>query len=209
MTIRLSAIILLVVLARGASATETVAFSLDPARSSYSFFAPPEGPGIPGCSPDDYRCNFGLTGQIAISLAADRMTAKIIGGDVIATGNEGIFGQEGFNITSPGSALLLIDLERIHSDGDVLAFRDSRFREQGINPYTILVELDGELLTIGGGVDLTALDGDGFELSMQAVRVPEPSLLALVCLGLASRAPRDRIGLAEIRARMEDELRPV
>ena len=162
-------------------------YQIKSSPSSYSYFAPPEGPGITGCSPNDYQCDFEMSGHIDFEITSGGELARFTGGKLMATGNEAVFGSMNLDIIAPSSPLLLAEFELISSTENTSIFRDTRFRDVGVNPYTLEVRLNGSDLRLTGGNDHRLVDGDGFRFDLHAFEVPEPSSVAILLVGLICR----------------------
>ena len=146
----------------------------------YSYLTSPEGPGIPGCSPSDFECDFGIAGQFSLVFDGPPNTAQFTNLELVLIGNEDI--QNDPPIVAPVTAdrveawlaARVFNQEAVGAPNDF--YRDSQL------PTFALVDLLNGTVGLSGGYDNRLVDGDGLHFNLLASLVPEPSSLALVCL---------------------------
>ncbi len=146
--------------------------------SKFTFLPSGEGPGIPGCNPSDFQCDFGLSGQIAVDLQGNTLTFP--GAALAFSGNEAV--QD-----NPPFSAALVTAGRVEEllAGFELSFADpSVYRPVPHFFETLEATLTDDELRITGGFDQRPVDGHGYSFDLRAVVVPEPSTLAL--FGLAA-----------------------
>lgn len=154
----------------------------------YSYLPSPMGPGIPGCSPSDFECDFGITGQFSIEFDAALHTARFIDLDLLLIGNEGI--QNNPPILTPVTAdrveawLAARVFEQEPVGAPINFYLDSQLSNLSLTDF-----LTG-IVGLTGGYDRRPVDGDGLQFNLQASIIPEPG--SLVLIGLAALAAYTR-----------------
>ena len=166
--------LVLIPIANSASADPvTSKYAVTPGISSYTHFPPAEGPGLDGCVPNNFQCDFSITGVFDLEISENGQSAKIVQARFPLSGNENVFGQT--IISNPKAPLLDPEYELISTTSGVTTFRDTRYRDTPLNPFTLQLVLDGADLTLTGGDDLRDSDGGGFDVKIHATLIPEPS----------------------------------
>ena len=148
----------------------------------YSYLPSQMGPGVPGCSPSDFECDFAIAGQFSLIFDGSPDTARFVNLDLVLIGNEDI--QNNPPIVAPVTA------DRVEAWLAARVFNQEAvgapidfYRDSQLPTFAVTDFLTG---TIGlvGGYDNRPVDGDGLHFNLLARLVPEPSSLALV--GLAA-----------------------
>lgn len=150
-------------------------------QSGYVYFPSPEGPGIPECMPNAFRCDFGISGSLTVS--TDANTLSFTAADFTLVGNQAAQANRGF--TGEGvSTRLVIDgqsLPLISDAGGVQTY------EKQLDFATLRAIVDGDELRVTGGRDGTPFDGDGYTFDLgTTLLVPEPTSVWLCSLGVGS-----------------------
>jgi hypothetical protein len=150
---------------------------------TYTYLPSPEGPGIPGCDPSDYECDFGIAGQFSLEFTGLFGTAEFTDLDLLLLGNEDI--QDNPPVVAPVTAdrveawlaARIFDQQAVGAP--INFYVDRQF------PTTLALSdfLNGTVV-LSGGYDSRFVDGDGLNFQFTARLVPEPASLALV--GLAA-----------------------
>lgn len=147
--------------------------------------------GIPGCSPSDYECGFGIDGTFSIDYDVDADTASLINMDLILTGNEGIQ-------NNPPN-IELVTAERVEQWLEERLFFElsvtlpgDLYQDQTFSGLKLLDLLNGTV-HLTGGYDLTFVDGNGVFFNLSVTQIPEPAAVtlassALLLAWLASRS---------------------
>ena len=170
--------------------------------STYEYLVPPEGPGVPGCQPDDFHCLFGISGTLEFEIDLMAGNGNFVGADLQLTGNESTAAGPGFP-AARAAALenFLINLGPIPLQaavGSNYLFMEPIPAPPAIWWNSLAVRISGDQFSLSGAYDRTFADGEGHSFGVLAGAVPEPSLsaLALCCVAAAShmfaRCQRDR-----------------
>jgi len=205
--IRLSAAVTLIFAATSPLAAEVVRYNIEPG-GQYMYLVSPQSPGLPGCSPTQFLCRFGIDGSFDFEVDQVTGIASLANVDLILAGNEDVIQNttipmvesEGVSDWLEGRTfqrdatrevrdpLVIFRLYAPREEIELLIpgpfalFTES---EYDWNSGLILVDhLDGSV-SLYGGYNRTHVDGDGFHFQLTAVAVPEPSTLVLGLLGLA------------------------
>lgn len=152
-------------------------------QSGFVYFPSPEGPGIPGCAPNDGRCDFGISGTISVDTNATTLTFQ--SADFSLSGNQSI--QD-----SPPYASALVTGAKVNSVlvDEVMLLSllsiDGNTRTYGAPAigFNLEAAITGDELRLTGGRDDTPSDGDGYTFDVATTLVPEPggSCLFAWCL---------------------------
>ncbi len=172
---------ILVFFAARPSAAGVLRYDIEPG-GQYTYLASGESIGIAGCSPSDFECLFGIDGSFSVMADAGTDIATLLDVDLTLIGHDEAQ-QNALTpfVTAEGVADWLED--RSFRDLQVLGpftlFADEEF------PDLVLTDLLTGTVTLSGGFDHRAFDGDGVQFEVTAVVVPEPSSIVLLAVGLA------------------------
>jgi hypothetical protein len=163
-------------------------------NSTYEFLVPPEGPGIPGCQPDDFHCDFLIAGSLDFEIDFIAGRGAFVGADLQLFGNEGTSEGPTFPVehadSVEGFLLSVGPIPLESSSGGVLLFRQPIPPPPGVRWDTLEVTIRNNQLRLVGGHDLTPSDGSGNIFNVTAT-VPEPTgLTAMSCCLALFLAPR-------------------
>ncbi len=169
-----------------------VVYQINAPGSTYEYLVPPEGPGVPGCQPDDFHCLFGIAGTLEFEVDLMAGNGAFVGADLQLTGNESTSAGPGYPAARAGTLeSFLINLGPIpleSSSGGTLVFKDPM---PPVN--TLEVVISGNQLSLMGAHDFTFDDGDGHSFNVMAT-VPEPnsgvaavSICAACCIAWRGR----------------------
>jgi hypothetical protein len=148
----------------------------------YSYLPSPMGPGIPGCSPSDFECDFGIAGQFSIEFDDTLHTAQFTDLDLALIGNEDIQNNPPF--------LAPITADRVEAWLAARVFEQEpvgapiNFYLDSQHPNLSLTDFLTGTVGLVGGYDHRLVDGDGLQFNLQATIIPEPC--SLVLIGLAT-----------------------
>ena len=163
------------------------------AEGQHTYFPSEEGPGIDGCEPDNFQCDFSVSGSVRMDTDGRTLTFPTV--DFKLNGNEAIQENPPFlfaPITSMGFEDLFtgVELTRVTLEG-----RENVYQlEPGLRPR-MEVEFVGSEILISGFRDNRPVDGDGHSFSLKAVPVPEPTTILMLLLSapfISSRLSRGR-----------------
>ncbi len=147
--------------------------------STYTYYPSGEGPGIEGCSPSDYQCEFSISG--AFTLQRDGVgSASITDANLSLTGNEGVTGPglitaEGVEEWLEGQELFnIITIATMTGyQGTTLPFESE--------PLLLTFETPGTAGSLSGGYDGRPVDGDAVQFQAMLQRVPLSPVLRGDC----------------------------
>lgn len=136
-------------------------FEISP-ESRFTFLPSPESAGIPGCDPNDFQCDFQVSGTVSLNLRDDFL--------FFAHSNLDVAGNEAIQ-KDPPFLEALVTSDRIEE-----RLAQTIMSRQGPNSFQSIfrfgnsfrAELAENELKLTGGIDLTPSDGLGFDFDLQA-----------------------------------------
>jgi hypothetical protein len=151
--------------------------------STYEYLASPEGPGFPGCQPDDFHCLFGISGTLEFEIDLMAGHGTFVGAELQLSGNEGTSAGPGF--PAARAAILenlLINLGPIPLQaavGNNYVFYEPIPMSPANGWNSLQVRISGDQFSLSGAYDQRFVDGDGHSFNVLAAAIPEPSISAL------------------------------
>jgi hypothetical protein len=152
--------------------------------STYEYLASPEGPGFPGCQPDDYHCLFGISGTLEFEIDLLAGHGTFVGVELQLSGNEATSAGPGFPAARAATLEnLLINLGPIPLQaavGNNYVFYEPIPMPPAIWWNSIQVRISGDQFSLSGAYDQRFVDGDGHSFNVLAAAIPEPSMVTLM-----------------------------
>lgn len=153
--------------------------------SEYTYLPSPESPGIPGCDPNDFQCDFEITGFFTLEILPTALpTARIVNADLTLFGNESVAGPGLTTVESVENWLESQELVLTVSIPEATAFQSTTL--PGIaDPFIISYDLRGfgNHGRMDGGTNFTPSDGNGVDFRVNLLRIPEPASAFLLLIG--------------------------
>ncbi|TWT90656.1 hypothetical protein Mal64_10500 [Pseudobythopirellula maris] len=168
---------------------ETLRYAIDPG-GRMTYFPSPFTP-IDGCQPNSAECEFGVSGSFSVDYDSTTDSAVLLDLDLMLTGNDAV------QIAPPVATLtskLAVEAYLASRQFDDLptAGPFDTYTDQS-HPALVLTSFNNGV-SLAGGYDTRAMDGDGVVFILTASVIPEPASLALTA-PLALLLLRRRRGL--------------
>jgi hypothetical protein len=162
----------------------------------YTYKPSPEGPGIPGGSPNAFELEFSIGGTFVYELDTAGPTARLVNLDLVLTGNQAIQAAP-----PPGARVTADRVEEYLAAhtfvedfiGGLLHLESST--HEGLK---LTDGLNGNL-AINGGFDNTPADGTGLLFGFSALAIPEPPGIALVATAVLALIGSHRVAKFRIQ----------
>lgn len=151
--------------------------------SSYVYLVPPEGPGVSGCQPDSFHCEFDISGSFVFGVDLMTSEGRFLALDLVLAGNETTtYGP----LAAAGTVEWLLATQVSPLPLESTAGGSLLFRQPALGWNSIEVLITGNQLSLTGAYDHTFVDGNGHAFEVLAVAVPEPVSLQLIAAALTA-----------------------
>jgi hypothetical protein len=146
---------------------DTRLYRVDGDGGRFTYFPSGFGPGVPGCMPNNYQCDFRVAGILGIDVAMDEMSAQITQPRLNLVGNEQLAAETRDSISQSVADFLsqteLILRERTPTE--------HIFEHTFTLNKTLTVAVNDARVEIDGGYDNRPVDGDGMLFDLTGTRL--------------------------------------